>query len=157
MRSLTARIFWSIFLTTMAVVVLTGALGSVLVYAMLDGQLRRELQNTAELVVQALPTTTNEAAYLESLAVRDTRITWIAPNGTVLYDSVVMREEAGDGSAPTAGDVTVGDGSALTAGDGPAPPPEGSLDNHLDRPEVQDALATGSGTASRHSQTLDEE
>jgi len=134
MKSLSGRIFRSIFLTTLAVVVLVGATASMLIYAMLDRQLQRELQNMSEIIVQALPTTTNEAVYLEGLAVRDTRITWIAANGTVYYDSIVMGPQDQD-----------------------APAPALSLENHLDRSEVRDALATGIGTARRHSQTLDEE
>jgi two-component system phosphate regulon sensor histidine kinase PhoR len=122
---LTGRIFRSILLTVVAVVLVAGVLASVLVYAVLDGQLRRELLNIAEVVEGALPAVDDEAAYLTGLAVRDVRVTWIAPDGSVLHDSV-----AGD---------------------------EAGLANHLDRPEVQDALRTGSGIAHRRSQTLDEE
>jgi two-component system phosphate regulon sensor histidine kinase PhoR len=96
-----------------------------LVYMILDSQLRRELLNVADIIEEALPATDDEARYLESLTVRDIRITWIAAEGTVLYDSM-----AADG-AP--------------------------LENHLDRPEVLDALSKGNGVASRHSKTFDEE
>jgi two-component system phosphate regulon sensor histidine kinase PhoR len=125
MSTLAARIFKSIFLTAVAVVLFAGTLVTGLVYAVLGDQLRRELLNTVEVIETALPHTGDETAYLEGLALRDVRITWIAADGSVLYDSVA---------------------------------PEGTeLENHLDRPEVQGALANGSGVASRHSQTLDVE
>jgi len=125
MGTLTGRIFRSIFLTAVAVVLFAGVLVTGLVYTVLDSQLRRELLNTAEVIEAALPTTRDEAGYLESLELRDLRITWIAADGSVLYDSV-------------ASEAT-------------------EWENHLARPEVQEALRSGSGFASRHSATLDVE
>jgi two-component system phosphate regulon sensor histidine kinase PhoR len=125
MSTLAARIFKNIFLTAVVVVLFAGTLVTGLVYAVLGDQLRRELLNTIEVIETTLPHTDDETAYLESLALRDIRITWIAADGSVLYDSIA--------------------------------PEATKLENHLDRPEVQGALANGSGVASRHSQTLDVE
>jgi two-component system phosphate regulon sensor histidine kinase PhoR len=125
MNTLAGRIFRSIFLTAVAVVLFAGVLVTGLVYAVLGDQLRRELLNTVEVIEAALPDARDEATYLGSLELRDIRVTWIATDGSVLYDSVA--------------------------------PADTPLENHLDRPEVQGALANGSGMASRHSQTLDVE
>jgi two-component system phosphate regulon sensor histidine kinase PhoR len=125
MGTLTGRIFRSILFISMAVVLLAGVLFAGLAYAVLDGQLRRELLNTADVITDTLSSSDNEASYFEGLVLRDIRISWIAKDGSVLHDSVA--------------DATV------------------ELENHLDRPEVKDALETGSGIARRHSSTLDEE
>ncbi|MDR0350301.1 MAG: PAS domain-containing protein, partial [Coriobacteriales bacterium] len=92
MPTLTGRIFRSVLLTAVAVVLLAGLLASGLVYTMLDAQLRRELLNTAELIERSLPAVGDEAAYLSDLSLRDLRITWIATDGSVLYDSAIGGE-----------------------------------------------------------------
>jgi two-component system phosphate regulon sensor histidine kinase PhoR len=126
MGTLTGRIFRNIFLTAVALMLFAGTLVTGLVYAMLGDQLRRELLNTIEVIEAALPDASGEeATYLQGLELRDIRITWIAADGSVRYDSVASRDT--------------------------------ELENHLDRPEVQSALAGGNGLASRHSSTLDEE
>jgi two-component system phosphate regulon sensor histidine kinase PhoR len=125
MGTLTGRIFRSIFLISLAVVLAAGVLFAGLAYAVLDNQLRRELLNTSDIIASTLPVAGDEADYLKGLALRDIRLTWIAADGSVLYDSVAT-------------DTT-------------------EIANHLDRPEVQEALRAGSGVAARHSQTLDEE
>lgn len=60
-------------------------------------------------------------AYLERLKEDETRLTWIASDGSVLYDDQADRE---------------------------------TMENHLDRQEVQQALKNGEGTAVRYSKTL---
>ncbi|MDR2587272.1 MAG: PAS domain-containing protein [Coriobacteriales bacterium] len=148
--TLTGRIFRSIFLIAIVVVLFAGVLVSGLVYSLFDNQLRRELLNTAELIESSLPTLSagtldsalssqfdpdeaaaatqslvgDKLAYLEGLELRELRVTWIAADGRVLYDSA-----ASEGA---------------------------ELENHLSRPEVQLALRDGSGFANRHSATLDE-
>ena len=59
--------------------------------------------------------------YFEGLSPRDYRVTWIAANGDVLYDS------SSD---------------------------SGAMENHLQRQEIQDALATGFGESTRYSSTM---
>jgi two-component system phosphate regulon sensor histidine kinase PhoR len=140
MGTLTGRVFRSIFFTSVAAVLLVAVLFAGLAYAILDGQLRRELSNTAGIIESALPVqgvdangvdangvdaNNAERAYLEGLTLRDIRMTWIAADGSVLYDNIAA-------STPV-------------------------IENHLDRPEVQEALKSGTGIAARHSQTLDEE
>ena len=82
---MTKRIFRSICLVALAVligavVVILGAL-----YNYFTGVQRRQLAMQTSLAAQAV---TNEGAdYLNSLRNLDTRITWIAADGTVLFDS----------------------------------------------------------------------
>lgn len=81
-----------------------------------------QLGNQLILAVSAVEK--NGLDYLASLKLRDSRITWIASNGTVLFDS----------------EANVS-----------------AMENHADREEVQQALASGYGRSSRHSATLLEE
>ena len=82
---MTKRIFRSICVVALAVligaiVVIMGAL-----YTYFTGVQRRQLAMQTSLAAQAV---TNEGAdYLNSLGQTDTRITWIAADGTVLFDS----------------------------------------------------------------------
>ena len=82
---MTKRIFRSICLVALAVlvgaiVVIMGAL-----YNYFTGVQRRQLAMQTALAAQAVAS--EGAAYLNSLDVQDTRITWIAADGTVLFDN----------------------------------------------------------------------
>ncbi|MBQ8173183.1 MAG: two-component sensor histidine kinase [Mailhella sp.] len=81
-----------------------------------------QLGNQLVLAVSAVEK--NGLDYLASLKLRDSRITWIASDGAVLFDS-----EA---------DVS-------------------AMENHADREEVKQALASGTGKSTRQSATLLEE
>ena len=78
-----------------------------------------QLRLQTALVAHALET--EGVSYFDDLDTSDRRITWIAADGTVLYDS---RSDSG------------------------------VMENHLEREEVKAALATGSGTCFRYSDTL---
>jgi two-component system, OmpR family, phosphate regulon sensor histidine kinase PhoR len=126
-----ARLFWKLGLTYIAL--LLGVLLSVDLYS--GRVLRREyLQSANEKLssllklAQARPPRTDDLAQLQSWA------EWMAQSGVRVT-------------------VIDGDGRVLaeTARD-----PE-TLENHLDRPEVQQALATGTGESVRHSKTVDQD
>ena len=74
-----------------------------------------------ELKIAAVGTEQNGVDFLKELNSADYRLTWVSPDGTVLYD--------------TSADET-------------------QMENHGDREEIQEALATGSGDAFRRSDTL---
>ena len=78
-----------------------------------------QLRVQTQLVAQAVEH--EGMAYFRDLSLDKTRVTWIAADGSVLYDS--------QSNADT-------------------------MENHLDRAEVQQALATGTGESSRYSSTL---
>ena len=78
-----------------------------------------QLRLQTALVAHALET--EGVSYFDGLDTSDRRVTWIAADGTVLYDS---RSDSG------------------------------VMENHLEREEVKAALATGSGTSFRYSDTL---
>lgn len=59
--------------------------------------------------------------YLEEMDIEDVRVTWISPDGTVLYDNEKDASE---------------------------------MENHLERPEVKEAIKNGYGESSRYSSTL---
>lgn len=82
---MTKRIFRSTLIVT-AVVLLCGlglAMGALYGYfdTYQSGQLRDELQ------IAAIGTELNGTEFLSSLAAEDYRLTWVAPDGTVLYDT----------------------------------------------------------------------
>ena len=115
---MTKRIFRAICMVALAVLV--GALVVIMgaLYNYFIGIQHTQLAMQTQLAAQAVAT--EGVNYLESLNQSDVRITWIAPDGTVLYD-------------------THSDGL--------------SMENHLEREEVREALATGKGRSVRHSST----
>ena len=119
---MTKRIFRSICLVALAV--LTGAMVVIMgaLYNYFTGVQRHQLATQTSLAAQAVAT--EGVAYLESLEQLDLRITWIAADGTVLYD-------------------THSDSDAM--------------ENHLEREEVREALAGGTGSSVRFSDTLAEQ
>ncbi|MDR1250702.1 MAG: PAS domain-containing protein, partial [Treponema sp.] len=102
-------------------IILTALLIHMAVYQDISKDLKQNITAGAEYIRAAVEL--NGLSYLESLPqkVRDLRITLIASDGRVLYDSAVNAAE---------------------------------LPNHLERPEVQEALDTGTGESIRISATI---
>lgn len=116
---MTKRIFHSICLVAMGVFLASVALFMAVLYNYFSGIQKRELALQTGLAAQAVA---NEGlAYLEGLDTAAYRITWVAKDGEVLYESR---------SNP------------------------GSMENHLEREEIREALADGVGESSRYSVTL---
>ena len=74
-----------------------------------------------ELSIAVIGTEQGGRSFLEQLDSRHYRLTWVAEDGTVMYDTAVDENE---------------------------------MENHANREEIREALQTGSGEASRHSDTL---
>ena len=116
---MTKRIFRSILVVSLSVLMACMVLILGVLHSHFQTQLMGELAWRAEYLVHGVEA--EGAAYLESGLPGDSRITWVAPDGTVLYDN---RED-------------------------PA-----VMENHAQRAEIQEALALGTGSASRYSDTL---
>ena len=116
---MTKRVFRSIFLASLAVLLAAVVLILGALYTYFSDVQAEQLRLQTALVAHALET--EGVSYFDDLDTSDRRITWIAADGTVLYDS---RSDSG------------------------------VMENHLEREEVKDALATGSGTSFRYSDTL---
>ena len=119
---MTRRIFQSICLAAMAVligavVVIMGAL-----YSYFSDLQRKQLAMQTSLMAQAV--TSEGVAFLEGLSDPDARITFIGPDGSVLYESHTDFQ---------------------------------TMENHLEREEIRQALQTGTGYAVRYSDTLAEQ
>ena len=118
-EALTKRVFRSIFLASLAVLLAAVVLILGALYTYFSDVQAEQLRLQTALVAHALET--EGVSYFDDLDTSDRRITWIAADGTVLYDS---RSDSG------------------------------VMENHLEREEVKAALATGSGTSFRYSDTL---
>lgn len=116
---MTKRIFRSIGFVAIAVFLASLILIMGVLYDYFSGVQQRQLQMQLELAAQGV--TNEETAYFDDLKVRDYRITWIAADGTVLYDSDALSSD---------------------------------MENHLEREEIKEALATGHGESRRYSATL---
>ena len=119
---MTRRIFKSICLAALAVligavVVIMGAL-----YNYFSDLQRKQLAMQTSLTAQAV--TAEGVGFLEGLSGIDARITFIGPDGSVLYESYTDSQ---------------------------------TMENHLEREEIRQALETGAGYASRYSDTLAEQ
>ena len=116
---MTKRVFRSIFLASLAVLLAAVVLILGALYTYFSDVQAEQLRLQTALVAHALET--EGVSYFDGLDTSDRRVTWIAADGTVLYDS---RSDSG------------------------------VMENHLEREEVKAALATGSGTSFRYSDTL---
>ena len=116
---MTKRIFRSICLVALAVLI--GALVVIMggLYNYFTGIQRRQLMSQTDLAAQAVAAEGMD--YLNDLQIQDIRLTWISADGTVLFDS--HSDHSG-------------------------------MENHLEREEVREALATGSGDSVRFSVAL---
>lgn len=121
---MTKRIFRSIFLVALVVLLLSVALLSVVFYNDYAVQYRSELKSEALSMAHAINGGLAEEEYLRSLEqdkISPIRITWISADGTVRYDNE---------AAPA------------------------QMENHAARTEVADALRYGAGESERYSATL---
>ena len=115
---MTKKIFRSICLVAIAVLLASLVLVMGVLYDYFAQLQRRQLAAQTDLAAQGVMA--QGLAYFDGLQLEDCRLTWIAADGAVLYDSLST----------------------------------GALDNHLDREEIQQALATGQGDSTRYSHTL---
>ena len=118
---MTKRIFRSICLAAIAVLLASLVLIMGVLYDYFAQLQRRQLTAQTELAAQGLMARGMD--YFDGLQLDDCRVTWVAADGAVLYDSAST----------------------------------GALDNHLDREEIRQALATGQGDSTRYSNTLTEQ
>ena len=118
---MTKKIFRSICLAAIAVLLASLVLIMGVLYDYFAQLQRRQLAVQTDLAAQGLMAQGME--YFDGLQLADCRLTWIAADGAVLYDSAST----------------------------------GDLDNHLDREEIRQALATGQGDSTRYSNTLTEQ
>lgn len=118
------KIFKSLMLAVSIVLILSLAFSIIIFGRYIDKTTKSQLSDDALLIgrsMDQLDGSKSDEAYLQELGRTDRRITLIAPDGKVLYDS----------------------------DENPA-----EMDNHGKRPEVKDALDTGTGYSERYSKTL---
>ncbi|MGM9553671.1 MAG: sensor histidine kinase [Faecousia sp.] len=121
---MTKRIFTAIVLVTVVILLLSSALISVVLYEDLETQFFNELKSEAHTIAVALESGLPAEGYLPALEparVTDLRVTWVAANGDVLYDSDAD---------------------------------ETTMENHLAREEIAEALQNGYGDSTRNSATI---
>lgn len=91
---MTQRIFRSIFLVALAVMFSVSALIMGMMYRYTSMETRKELSREAEYIALGIQ---NEGMayfeYLDKVHLTDSRVTWIAPDGDVLFDSVMEEGE----------------------------------------------------------------
>jgi two-component system phosphate regulon sensor histidine kinase PhoR len=116
---MTKRIFRSICFVALCVFLACVILFMGVLYDYFSGVQKQQLAIQTELAAQAVA---HEGIdYFTDLAEQEDRITWIAADGTVLYDNKSDSAE---------------------------------MENHLEREEIKEALATGTGESIRYSATL---
>lgn len=86
-RSLFRRVFGTIFVVAVVVVVVLTAAGTAYLQRNLADVTRAELHDEAAFMASALNRTDDDIATIESLSLQGKRVTLIAPDGTVVYDS----------------------------------------------------------------------
>ena len=116
---MTKRIYKAICAAALGVFVVTMLLIMGVLYNYFSSVQQRQLRSQTALAVQGAEKLGMD--YFDGLSDEDVRITWVAANGDVLYDS--------------ASDSDV-------------------MENHLQREEIQSALATGFGESARYSSTM---
>ncbi len=121
---MTGKIFKSIFLSAIAVFILSFAMACAFSYSYYGSEVERELGREAEYVKVGIESFGHD--YLYELDVDGVRITHIAADGKVIFDTRVPGENIAE------------------------------VENHLEREEVREALLYGEGTATRYSSTLSE-
>ena len=121
MKASLARRFFVSFVAVAAIVAVVVTVVASLVYqkAFLDDE-HDQLAGEAQTIASLLDQGTDDANVLASLDLVGIRATMIAPDGSLLYDSLADASE---------------------------------LENHADRPEFRQALATGRGSSERSSRT----
>lgn len=121
---MTRKIFKNIFLVTFLSVILSLILIITAIYGAFEGRMQEQNKTEALYIADALNRLSDTDAYLQTVAQGKSRITLVAPDGTVLFDDTL-------------------------SGDSP-------VDNHLNRPEIQEALELGRGSSERTSSSLRE-
>lgn len=116
---MTKRIFRAVCAAALMVFFVTMVLILGVLYEYFSNIQQNQLRNETAMAVQGVEQIGD--AFFNGLSVKDYRLTWIASDGTVLYDSTSDKA---------------------------------SMENHLERAEIKDALATGHGESSRYSATL---
>ncbi len=116
---MTKRIYKAICAAALGVFIVTMLLIMGVLYNYFSSVQQNQLRSETALAVQGAEKLGME--FFEDLTPQDYRVTWIAANGNVLYDS------ASDSDA---------------------------MENHMQRQEIQDALATGFGESTRYSSTM---
>lgn len=83
------RIYWSLCSIALAAMLLCTAASLFVYYGFFEDQVKAELRNECEIVASAARSAEDAADFYENLrfADRDTRITVVNPDGSVLYDS----------------------------------------------------------------------
>lgn len=119
---MTRRIFRSIVLTAVLALLLSSALLVGTLYSVYEGRISGELRTETEYIVRGMNGMQNDLSYFAGFS-PDKRVTLIAADGTVLYDS--QADEA-------------------------------RMVSHAQRPEVLEALESGTGESIRYSDTLSE-
>ncbi|MBR2924228.1 MAG: PAS domain S-box protein [Clostridia bacterium] len=119
---MTRRIFRSIVLTAVLALLLTSALLVGTLYNVYEDRISAELRTEAAYIVRGLDMTQDDLSYFTSFKPQN-RVTLIAPDGSVLYDSDTD---------------------------------ETRMSSHAQRPEVLAAIESGTGEATRYSDTLSE-
>ena len=121
------RIYLSICLASLITLVLTLFFSARVMYRNMYGEVKSEVGNEAEYIAIAAENMDEKVlgGYIEETGKRlKNRITFIAADGTVLFDNYASAD---------------------------------SMENHLDRPEIKDALENGTGEITRSSSTLGEQ
>ena len=116
---MTAKIFRNAFLIGFTVLLACILLFFFIMYSNYQAQAFDNLEIEAEHISEGMQICGGEA-YLSAIQ-SDERITWIAADGSVLYDNMADA---------------------------------GTMENHLQRPEVAEAFETGSGRSDRYSSTI---
>ena len=86
-RSLSRRVFGTIFSVAMLVVVVFSLVGTAYVQGQLVRLAHDELENQIDFITATLNSTSDDTSILHNLSQQNTRITLIDADGTVLYDT----------------------------------------------------------------------
>ncbi len=117
------RIFKTMSILTVISIFIVAIVSTIMDYQNFERRLRKDVENITGLLRKSVES--GGVSFLKEMDNKtDYRITYISPDGSVLYDSEVPTDEI-DG-----------------------------MSNHMDRPEVIQAVNEGSGRSSRHSNTL---
>ena len=114
------KINLNLIVTAIFTAIITMICMNVINFYLFDKQVKNDLRNTAQTLQET--GVFNKSAKIPDISVENMRITWIATDGTVLYDNE--------------NDETI-------------------LENHLNRPEVKEAISNGEGDSDRQSATMD--
>lgn len=87
-RSLSQRVFWTVFAVALATIAVFSLAGTIYLQSYLAESTREALADEATVTAAALNDATDDTALLAKLGLDDTRITLVAADGSVLYDSV---------------------------------------------------------------------